>query len=95
MDIILITEDLLRLSGWHKRFISGRKTVQPNFQTKLHDDLDEAEIEINTYFAAFLRFLVSIYNVSKEFKYQLWGGERYDTLESLQEALNSHLVRWT
>ena len=40
------------------------------------------------------RFLVWIYFGFKEFSYQLWGGQRYDTLEVIQETLNSNLVRY-
>lgn len=42
--------------------------------------------------ACFLRFFVWIFFAFKEFMYQLWEGERYDTLEVL-EALNPDLVR--
>ena len=96
VELILTAEDLLRLTGSHKRFISGRLTVQPNLQTRIEDDLDKIEEgELGSCFSACLRCIVSILYVFREFKYQLWGGERYDTLESLQEALNSQLVRWT
>ena len=95
MELILTAEDLLRLTGSHKRFISGRKTVQPNHQVSIQNELDEIEEESNFCVSALLRFAVSIYYGFKEFKYQLWGGERYDTLENLQEALSSQLVRWT
>ena len=94
VEIILTAEDLLRLSGSHKRFISGRKTVEPNFRISANDDLDDLEEETNACIGTCLRFLVSMYYAFQEFKYQVWGGERYDTLENLQEALNSHLVRW-
>ena len=42
--------------------------------------------------SCFLRFFVWIFFAFKEFMYQLWEGERYDTLEVL-EALNPDLVR--
>ena len=41
-----------------------------------------------------LRFIVWIYFGFKEFSYQLWGGQRYDTLEIIQETLSSNLVRY-
>ena len=42
--------------------------------------------------AYIVRFFVWIFFGFKEFMYQLWEGERYDTLEVLQ-ALNPDLVR--
>ena len=42
-----------------------------------------------------LRFLAWIYFGFKEFSYQLWGGQPYDTLEALEKALNSNLVRYS
>ena len=100
VELILTAEHLLRFTGSHKRFISGRLTVQPNLQTEIEDDLDEFEEEVEegelgSCFSACLRCIVSILYVFKEFTYQLWGGERYDTLENLQKALSSQLVRWT
>jgi len=89
VELILIAEDLLRLTGSHKRFTRGRKTVKPNYEGWIHNRLDEIEEESNFCVSGCLRFLVSIYYGFQEFKYQLWGGERYDTLESLQDALNS------
>ena len=35
-----------------------------------------------------------IYFGFKEISYQLWGGQRYDTLEIIQEILNSSMVRY-
>ena len=40
------------------------------------------------------RFYFWILIKYREVKYQLWGGERYDTLENLQGALKFHLVRY-
>jgi len=93
VELILIAEDLLHLTGSHKRFTSGRKTVQPNREAWIQNHLDDIEEESNFCVGACFWFIVSIYYGLKEFKYQLWGGERYDTLESLQDALNSHMVR--
>ena len=42
--------------------------------------------------AYIVRFFVWIFFGFKEFMYQLWEGERYDTLEVLQ-AVNPELVR--
>ena len=57
-----------------------------------NDDLDDSDEKTSACIGTCLRFMVS---TSQEISYQVWGGERYDTLESLQEALNSNLVRWT
>ena len=92
VELILTTEDLLRSLSRHKRFIRGRKTIKPNQKTTAEKELDEG------YFNAFescnFRFLLWIYFAFKEFSYQLWGGQRYDTLEVIQETLNSNLVRY-
>ena len=73
VELILIAEDLLRLTGSHKRFTSGRKTVHPNREASIQDDLDEIEEESNFCVSACFRFIVSIYYGFKEFKYQRWG----------------------
>ena len=41
-----------------------------------------------------IRFVVWIYFGFKEISYQLWGGQRYDTLEIIQDTLNSCMVRY-
>ena len=41
-----------------------------------------------------IRFVVWIYFGFKEISYQLWGGQRYDTLEIIQDTLNSSMVRY-
>ena len=48
----------------------------------------------NTCEKVIVRLIVWIYFGFKEFSYQLWGGQRYDTLEIIQETLNSNLVRY-
>ena len=50
--------------------------------------------DYNTCEKVIVRFIVWIYFGFKEFSYQLWGGQRYDTLEIIQETLNSNLVRY-
>ena len=40
-----------------------------------------------------IRFVVWIYFGFKEISYQLWGGQRYDTLEIIQDTLSSSMVR--
>lgn len=45
-------------------------------------------------FANCARCFVGCYYGLKEIKYQLWEGERYDTLENLEATLKSHLVMY-
>lgn len=119
-------EHLLRLTGTHKRFIRGSKTVQPNNKSaadkELEDDLwdndrwdnDRWDNESDDLFGlseklskspwilergrlcllSLGRFYFWILIKYREVKYQLWGGERYDTLKNLQGALKFHLVRY-
>ena len=91
--MILTTEDLLRSIGWHKQFIRGRKTIKPNLKATAEDELEEME-EDGVCVGCIYRFLVWIYFGFKEFNYQLWGGQRYDTLEIIQETLSSNVVRY-
>ena len=87
VELILTIEDLLRSIGRHKRFITGRKTISPNLKATAEDDPVDMENII-------FRFLEWIYIGFKEISYQLWGGQRYDTLEIIQETLNSNVVRY-
>ena len=41
-----------------------------------------------------IHFIVWIYFGFKEISYQLWGGQRYDTPEIIQDILNSSMVRY-
>jgi len=43
VELILIAEDLLRLTGSHKRFTRGRKTVKPNYEGWIQNRLDEIQ----------------------------------------------------
>ena len=92
VELILTTEDLLRSFGRHKRFITGRKKIKPNLKAEIEYDL---EMEDNICAICIIRFAVWIYFGFKEISYQLWGGQRYDTLEIIQEILNSNLVRYS
>ena len=94
VELILTTEDLLRSIGRHRRFITGRKKIQPNFKSTTKAELATEMEDYNTCEKVIVRFIVWIYFGFKEFSYQLWGGQRYDTLEIIQETLNSNLVRY-
>ena len=45
VELILTAEDLLRLIGIHRRFISGRKTVEPNYKAWFQNERDEIEVQ--------------------------------------------------
>lgn len=92
VELILTTEDLLRSRGWHKRFITGKKIIEPNLKASIADELDKMEND-NVRDSYIVRFSAWIYFGFKEFNYQLWGGKPYDTLEELETVLNSNLVR--
>ena len=94
VELILTTEDLLRSIGWHRRFITGRKKIKPNFKSTTKSELAMEMENFNTCEKVIVRLIVWIYFGFKEFSYQLWGGQRYDTLEIIQETLNSNLVRY-
>ena len=93
MELILTTEDLLRSFGRHKRFITGRKKIKPNHKAEIENELEMEDY--NFCASCIIRFAVWIYFGFKEISYQLWGGQRYDTLEIIQETLNSNLVRYS
>ena len=82
MELVLTTEDLLRSIHSHKRFITGKKTIKPIVKAATENKLE-------------IHFLEWIYFGFKEISHQLWGGQRYDTLEIIQEILNSNLVRYS
>ena len=82
MELVLTTEDLLRLIHSHKRFITGKKTIKPIVKAATENKLE-------------IHFLEWISLAFKEISHQLWGGQRYDTLEIIQQILNSNLVRYS
>ena len=94
VEVILTTEDLLRSIGWHKQFIRGRKTIKPNLKASTEDEMNKELEEEGICVSCIYRFIVWIYFGFKEFNYQLWGGQRYDTLEIIQEILSSNVVRY-
>ena len=99
--MILRAEDILRLIGARKRFICSKKTVKPNTTSTNYEELlevrliewlgqvrDEESKSLNQCIRHYLHL------GCKELIYQLWQGERYDTLEVLRGPLNSDLVRY-
>ena len=97
VELILTAEDLLRLIGIHRRFISGRKTVEPNYKAWFQNERDEIEVQDDPDFCldGCFWYIISFFWGYQELKHQLLGGGNYATLENLQGALNSQLVRWT
>jgi len=98
--VILTVEQILRHAGIHKRFLCGKKTVHPNQKSSFYNNTnpDHEEDERDICFGLFrhclhcsqdscLRLLAAIYFGLNELKYQLWEGERYDTLEALKPCL--------
>ena len=88
VELVLTTEDLLRSLHSHKRFITGRKTIKSIVNAATENGEDSICRRCN------IHFLEWIYFGFKEISHQLWGGQRYDTLEIIQEILNSNLVRY-
>ena len=96
--MILTVEQMLRLAGIPQWFISGGKPVYPNQKCNRGANpcqYEDHECDICCLFRHCLscsvdsceRFGFGITVGLKEFKYQLWEGERYDTLEALKPCL--------
>ena len=99
--MILTAEDILRLIGARKRFICSTKIVKPNTTSTNYEELLELGLlgwleghtreEKSKSLKQRIRHYLHL--GCKELIYQLWQGERYDTLEVLLGPLNSDLVR--
>ena len=94
--MILTVEQMLRLAGIHKQFLCGKKTVLPNqkssFYNNTNTDHEDDDMRLFGHCLdcskdSCLRLLGGVWFGLKELKYQLWEGERYDTLEALKPCL--------